>query len=423
MLDIRFIRDNADLVRASLEKRGSKLSLDELLKLDEERRRILTELDDLRRQKNEANDAITRLLKERKDPKPTIATMKDVAGRIDACEVGLRQTEESLEKLLLVIPNIVHTSVPAGDPSHNQIVRQWGQPKTFDFKPRSHTELCEYLDIVDFARGAKLSGSNFVLFKGLGAKLERALINFMLDLHTSKHGYREMWPPALGNRASMTGTGQLPKLEEDMYRLKDDDLFLIPTAEVPVTNIHRDEVLEESALPVYYTAYTPCFRREAGSYGKDTKGLVRVHQFDKVELVKFVRPQDSFDELEKLVGNAETVLQALGLPYRVVLLASGDISFAATKCYDLEAYAPGLDKWLEVSSCSNFCDFQARRANIRFRNKETKKLEYLHTLNGSGVAMARTVIAIIENHQQKDGSIVIPDALRPYMGGLERIER
>lgn len=423
MLDIRFIRDNVDLVKASLEKRGSKLNLDELLKLDEERRRILTELDELRRQKNEANDAITRLLKERKDPKPTIATMKDVAGRIDACEASLRQKEEALEQMLLVIPNVVHASIPAGDPSCNQVVRQWGQPKTFDFKPRSHMELCEYLDIVDFARGAKLSGSNFVLFKGLGAKLERALINFMLDLHTSKHGYKEMWPPALVNRASMTGTGQLPKLEEDMYRLKDDDLFLIPTAEVPVTNIHRDEILEESALPVYYTAYTPCFRREAGSYGKDTKGLVRVHQFDKVELVKFVKPQDSFDELEKLVGNAETVLQALGLPYRVLMLASGDISFAAAKCYDLEAYAPGLDKWLEVSSCSNFCDFQARRANIRFRNKETKKLEYVHTLNGSGVAMARTVVAIIENHQQKDGSILIPDVLRPYMGGLEKIER
>ncbi|MDD5019608.1 MAG: serine--tRNA ligase [Candidatus Omnitrophica bacterium] len=423
MLDIRFIRENVDLVKASLEKRGTKLNLDELLSADEERRRILTQLDDLRRQKNEANDAITKLLKEKKDPQGTIAAMKDVAGRIDACESSLRQKEEALSRMLLVIPNVVHESIPAGDASQNLVVRQWGERKVFDFQPRTHMELSEYLDMIDFARGAKLSGSNFILFKGLGARLERALINFMLDLHTSRHGYKEMWPPALVNRASMTGTGQLPKLEDDMYRLKDEDLFLIPTAEVPVTNIHRDEVLEESSLPVYYTAYTPCFRREAGSYGKDTKGLVRVHQFDKVELVKFVKPQGSFDELEKLVGNAETVLQALGLPYRVLMLASGDISFAATKCYDLEAYAPGMDKWLEVSSCSNFGDFQARRANIRFRNKETKKLEYVHTLNGSGVAMARTVIALIENHQQKDGSILIPEILRPYMGGLEKIER
>ena len=287
----------------------------------------------------------------------------------------------------------------------------------------THMEIGEAHDIIDFSRGAKIAGSNFILYKGLGARLQRALVNFMLDRHTAQHGYREMWPPALVNRASMTGTGQLPKLEEDMYRLKDEDLFLIPTAEVPVTNIHAGEILDEKELPLYYTAYTPCFRREAGSYGKDTKGLVRVHQFDKVELVKFVRPETSFDELESLLADAEDILQALNLPYRVVLLASGDISFAATKCYDLEAYAPGIDKWLEVSSCSNFTDFQARRANIRFRNSESKKTGFVHTLNGSGVALPRVVVALLENFQQKDGSVVVPEVLRPYMGGVEKIER
>ena len=423
MLDIKFIRENADLVRQSLAARAAKVDLDGLLALDEQRRKILLQLDDLRRQKNEANDEIAKLLKEKKDPKAKIASMKQVALKVDDHEAELKEKEEQLSKMVMIIPNVVDKSIPVGDPSHNKIVRKWGEIKKFSFKPRPHTELCESLDIVDFARGAKIAGSGFILYKKLWAKLERALINFMLDLHTSKHGYQEMWPPALVNRVSMTGTGQLPKLEEDMYRLKDEDLFLIPTAEVPVTNIHRDDILSDEELPLYYTAYTPCFRREAGSYGKETKGLVRVHQFDKVELVKFVKPENSFSELEKLVVNAEAVLQALGLTYRVVMLASGDVSFAAAKCYDLEAYAPGIDTWLEVSSCSNFCDFQARRSNIRYRNKETKKLEFVHTLNGSGVALARTVVAIIENYQQPDASIVIPEVLRPYMGGLEKIER
>ncbi len=420
---MRFIRENVDVIKRSLAARNAKVSLDELLALDEARRKLLLEADDLRRQKNEANDAIAKLLKEKKDPKETIASMKSVAARIDEVEETLRASEEQMKNILLSIPNVVHESLPVGDPTHNKIVRQWGEPKHFSFKARPHTEICEYLDIVDFARGAKLTGSNFILYKKLGARLERALINFMLDLHTTQHGYKEMWPPALVNRASMTGTGQLPKLEEDMYRLKEEDLFLIPTAEVPVTNIHRDEILDEGDLPLYYTAYTPCFRREAGSYGKETKGLVRVHQFDKVEMVKFVKPQDSYDELEKLVGNAEAVLQALGLTYRVVLLATGDVSFAAAKCYDLEAYAPGLGTWLEVSSCSNFVDFQARRANIKYRSKATKKVEFIHTLNGSGVALARTVIAILENYQQQDGTVVIPEVLRPYMGGLDKIAR
>jgi seryl-tRNA synthetase len=324
--------------------------------------------------------------------------------------------------VLLTIPNIPHSSVPIGDPSKKKIVRSWGEAPRFNFKPLTHIELSQHLDIIDFARASKITASNFVLFKGWGARLERALINFMLDLHTKKHGFTEIFPPFLVNRASMTGTGQLPKLEEDMYRLKDDDLFLIPTAEVPLTNIFQNEIINEDDLPIYYTAYTACFRREAGSYGKDTKGLIRVHQFDKVELVKFVDPESSYEELEKLVSNAEEVLKLLGLPYRVVMLASEDLSFSASKCYDLEAYAAGIDKWLEVSSCSNFEGFQAHRANIRFRKKDTKKLDFVHTLNGSGVALARTLIAILENYQQADGTIIIPAALRPYMDGSERID-
>ncbi|MCX5714301.1 MAG: serine--tRNA ligase [Candidatus Omnitrophica bacterium] len=400
MLDIKFIRENPDVVKAGIKDRNLKLDIDQVIACDDQRRKIIIELEGLRAQKNKANDEISALLKEKKDALPKINSMKEIAVRIDELEKGLQETEQNLQKFVLIIPNIPHVSIPRGDPSKKKTVRSWGQMRQFDFKPLTHVELCQHLDIIDFARAAKITGSNFILYKGMGAKLERALINFMLDLHTQKHGYTEVFPPFLVNRASMTGTGQLPKLEEDMYKLKDDDLFLIPTAEVPVTNIFRDEVLDENALPVYYTAYTACFRREAGSYGKDTKGLTRVHQFDKVEMVKFVKPETSYEELEKLVGNAEEVLQLLGLPYRVVMLSTEDLSFSASKCYDLEAYAPGIDNWLEVSSCSNFESFQARRANIRFRRKidDKKQLtEYVHTLNGSGVALARTVIAILES--------------------------
>ena len=424
MLDIKFIRDNLDLVKKSLKDRGLKLDLDALIKLDDERRKNLMELEDLRALKNKANQEITALLKARKDSKDKIVSMKTIAERIDILEDKLKVSDTGLDTSLLNIPNITHASIPVGDASHKQIIRTWGKQPEFDFKPVTHIELSQHLDIIDFSRAAKITGSNFILYKGWGARLERALINFMLDLHTKKHGYTEVFPPFLVNRASMTGTGQLPKLEEDMYRLKDDDLFLIPTAEVPVTNIFRDEVLDEKDLPIYYTAYTACFRREAGSYGKDTKGLIRVHQFDKVEMVKFVKPEDSYDELEKLVANAEAVLQALSLPYRVILLPTQDISFAASKCYDLEAYASGIDNWLEVSSCSNFEGFQARRANIRFRRSTVdgrRSTEYVHTLNGSGIALARTVVAILENYQQKDGSVVIPEVLRPYLDGQERI--
>jgi seryl-tRNA synthetase len=421
MLDLKFIRDNPQAVEKSLQDRGLKFDLNSLIKLDEERRKLLIEVEALRQEKNQANEEITAMLKKKADAKAKISSMKTVAQKLDALEEKLKGISQELDNLLLTVPNIPHASVPVGDASKKQVVRTWGEPPKFDFKPATHMQIAERLGIIDFGRAAKITGSNWVLYKGWGARLERALIAFMLDLHTKKHGYTEIFPPFLVNRASMTGTGQLPKLEEDMYRLKDDDLFLIPTAEVPLTNIFRSETLEEEDLPVYYTAYSACFRREAGSYGKDTKGLVRVHQFDKVELVKFVQPETSYDELEKLVGNAEAVLQALGLPYRVALLPSADISFAASKCYDLEAYAAGIDAWLEVSSCSNFESFQARRANIRFRRKDNKKVDFLHTLNGSGIALARTVIAILENYQQKDGSVLIPQALRPYFDGKERI--
>ncbi|MFH0826802.1 MAG: serine--tRNA ligase [Candidatus Omnitrophota bacterium] len=421
MLDIKFIRENQELIKTALKNRNLKLELDSLVKLDDSRRKLLFELENLRGLRNIANDEISVLLKEKKDAKQKIESMKTISSKIDDLESRVKEVDKELDGFLLDIPNVPHESVPVGDASKKETVRSGGEPRRFDFPPVTHIELSQHLDIIDFARATKITGSNFVLFKGWGARLERALINFMLDLHTQKHGYTEVFPPFLVNRASMTGTGQLPKLEEDMYRLKDDDLFLIPTAEVPVTNIFRDEILEEAKLPIYYTAYTACFRREAGSYGKDTKGLIRVHEFDKVEMVKFVRPQDSYDELEKLVKDAEEVLQLLELPYRVMLLPTQDLSFAASKCYDLEAYASGIDAWLEVSSCSNFESFQARRANIRFRRKDSKKLDFVHTLNGSGIALARTVVAILENYQQKDGSVIVPAVLRPYLNEKERI--
>jgi len=421
MLDIKFIRENTELVKQSLKNRNLKLDLDALIKLDDARRQALSKLEDLRAKRNKANDEISALLKDKKDAKSKINSMKDISSQIGQLDDEVKEADNELAKILLTIPNMPHASIPVGDPTKNVIVRAWGNKREFNFKPQTHIDLAQELDIIDFNRATKITGSNFILYKGWGAKLERALINFMLDLHTNKHGYTEVFPPFLVNRASMLGTGQLPKLEEDMYKLKDDDLFLIPTAEVPVTNIFRDEILDEDKLPVYYTAYTACFRREAGTYGKDTRGLIRVHQFDKVEMVKFVKPEDSYDELEKLVKNAEEVLQLLEIPYRVLMLATQDLSFSASKCYDLEAYAPGLDKWLEVSSCSNFEGFQARRANIRFRRKESKKVDFMHTLNGSGIALARTVVAILENYQQEDGSVVIPKALRGYLDGKERI--
>jgi seryl-tRNA synthetase len=415
MLDLKFIRENSSLVKESLKNRNTDFNLDNLLDLDQKRRALIKELDDLRHNHNKENKDIPKLKREGKDIKARLKELKGLSDKIALKEQDLRESEEKLNLLLLNIPNIVHDSVPVGpDALSNKVVREWGQSKEFDFKPLTHIEIGEKLDIIDFSRATKITGSNFILFKGLGAKLIRALMNFMLDLHTEKHGYNEVWTPLLVNRESMTATAQLPKLEDDMYKLEGEDYFLIPTAEVPVTNIHRDEILNEEDLPICYTAYTPCFRKEAGSYGKDTRGLVRVHQFDKVEMVKFTTPESSWQEHEKLTKDAEEVLQLLGLRYRVVALSSGDLSFAAAKCYDLEAWAPGLERWLEVSSCSNFTDFQARRGNIRLRRKDGS-LTYVHTLNGSGLAFARVVICLLENYQQRDGLFVIPDILEAHI--------
>jgi len=421
MLDLKFIRENPDKVKSGLAAKRVTVDLDGLLQLDANRRQLVFRIDELKAKKNAANDEISKLIKAKQDPKLTIASMKTIASEIDALEPQVKQIDEDIQNIILFIPNIPHESVPRGGADANQVVNSWGEKPEFNFKPKTHVEIAESLDIIDFKRGTKLSGSNFILYKDLGARLERALYNFMLDLHTGQHGYREMSPPVVVNSASMTATGQLPKMKDDMYRLEGDDLYLIPTAEVPVTNIHRDEMLNEEDLPLYYTAYTTCFRREAGSYGKDTRGLVRIHQFDKVELVKFVKPEVSYQELESLLGNARRVFEILKIPYRVLLLASGDLSFAAAKCYDIEVYAAGLDKWLEASSCSNFEDFQARRGNISYKGKDGKKKGYVHTLNGSGVALPRTLVAILENYQTPEGHVIIPQALRPYMGGMEII--
>lgn len=423
MLDLKFIRENTQLVKDGLAAKRVKITLDELLSLDKQRRDLATKADELRSQQNKANDEISAAIRAKQDPKEKIAAMKAIATEVDRLTPSIKDLEEKMTEILMFIPNLPHHSVPVGGPELNSEVKTWGEKPRFDFTPKTHIELAEALDIIDFKRGTKLSGSNFILYKREGALLERALINFMLDLHTREHGYVEVFPPVLVNAESMTGTGQLPKMKDDMYRLEADNLYLIPTAEVPVTNIHRDEVLDEEELPIRYTAYNDCFRREAGSYGKDTRGLMRVHQFNKVELVKFVRPENSYDELELLLQNAEKIFTGLNIPYRVLKLASGDLSFAAAKCYDIEVYAAGLDKWLEASSCSNFEDFQARRANIRFKGKETKKPTFVHTLNGSGVAMPRTMIAILENYQTKEGDIIIPEVLRPYMGGMQKITR
>ncbi|MCM8811492.1 MAG: serine--tRNA ligase [Candidatus Omnitrophica bacterium] len=420
MLDLKQIRENPDRLKKALISRAATFDVDSFLKMEAETRKAQQQLEEIRHQKRVASDEIGRLKREGKPVDGQLDRLKEVSAQEDALSARVSETEDQVRRQLLLIPNIPHASVPVGPAANNQIVRSWGEPKRFAFQPRSHMELAEILRVIDFQRAAKISGSNFVLFTGPGARLQRGLINFMLDLHTARHGYTEFAPPYLVNRATMTGTGQLPKFEEDMYRVQ-DDLFLIPTAEVPVTNLHAGEILEGDSLPRYYTAYTACFRREAGSYGKETKGMTRVHQFDKVELVKFATPENSYAELESLTANAEKVLQLLELPYRVVVLASGDLGFASAKTYDLEAFSPGTGNWLEVSSCSNFEDFQARRANIRFRDPQTKKPRFVHTLNGSGVALARTIIALLENHQEQDGSVRIPKALQPYLDGLTRL--
>jgi len=419
MLDPKFIRENSEIVRTSLKKRGDDLSLvDKFLGLDEKRRQIIKEAEDLKREKNEASKKIGMLIKEKKDVTQAKADVNAISDKISDLDEELKKVETGYYDILDSIPNVPHESVPVGTTEKdNELVKEEGKIPKFSFTPRDHIELGQINKLFDFERGAKVTGSFFPLYIGAGAKLERALLNFMLDVHIKEHGYMEVFPPFLVNRKSMRGTGQLPKLEADMYRIDEEDLFLIPTAEVPITNLHADEVLDEADLPIYYTGYTACFRREAGSYGKDTKGLIRVHQFDKVEMVKFTKPENSMDELEKLLADAEDILKRLELPYRVQALCTYDLSFAAHKCYDIELWAPGTKKWLEVSSCSVFTDFQARRANIKYQPKDkSRKPQYVHTLNGSGVALARLVIALLEIHQKKDGSVAIPKALQSYFG-------
>ncbi len=421
MLDLKLIREQPDRVRQALAARKALFDLDALLEKDSACRRLMQELEKIRHGKRVASEEVGRLKRQGGSVETQLAQLKKVSEVEDGLTTQVAALEMEIQKVLYLIPNVPHSSVPVGSSQANRVERTWGEPRQFSFAPRTHLELAESLKLVDLARAAKVSGSHFIFFTGAGARLERAFINFMLDVHTKKHGYLEMSPPYLVNRATMTGTGQLPKFEEDMYRLKEEDLFLIPTAEVPITNFHAGEILEPAVLPRYYAASTACFRREAGSYGKETKGMTRVHQFDKVELVKFVLPENSYEELEKLTADAEEILQMLELPYRVVALATGDLGFSSAKTYDLEAWSPGTQSWLEVSSCSNFEDFQARRANIRYRDPATKKVRYLHTLNGSGVALARTFIALLECHQNQDGSVKIPAALRPYLDGLERL--
>ncbi len=421
MIDIRRLRENTDEVRKGLEARGAETNIvDVVLELDQERRNLLTEVETKKSDRNRISKEIGIKKKAGEDTADTQLAMRELGAKISALDEDVRAIEARLHEQILTIPNVPGPTTPVGlDESANKVVRTWGEPKDFDFEPKGHVELGEKLGILDFHRATRMTGAGFPLLVGLGSRLQRALIQFMLDMHVEEHGYTEMLPPIVVNSNSMTGTGQLPKMAEDMYHLPADGLWLIPTAEVPVTNYFREEIIEQP-LPVYLTAFTPCFRREAGAAGKDTRGMIRVHQFDKVEMVKFVEPEKSYDELEKLVANAEDVLQRLGLNYRVLELCSGDISFAAAKCYDLELWAPGQQDWLEVSSCSNFEDFQARRAGIRYRDADGK-VQFVHTLNGSGVALPRLVVAILENGQQDDGTVVLPEAIVPYMGGIDRI--
>ncbi|RLB81973.1 MAG: serine--tRNA ligase [Deltaproteobacteria bacterium] len=423
MLEIKFIRQNLKLVQDALRKRGQDDDLQVFLDCDSRRRAILLEVEELKHERNRVSGLIAQMKKEGTDPSKPIAEMREVSQKIKALDEALSKQEETLQAILMEIPNIPHSSVPIGkDSEDNVVVRKVGKPPSFSFEPLPHWTLGERLGILDFERAAKITGARFALYVGAGARLERALINFMLDIHTKEHGYLEVLPPFMTNRTSMTATGQLPKFEEDLFKLEGWDYYLVPTAEVPVTNIHQDEILEEDQLPKLYTAYTPCFRSEAGSYGKDTRGLIRQHQFNKVELVKFTTPETSYEELEKLLNDAEIILKRLELPYQIVVLCTGDLGFSAAKTYDIEVWMPGQQKYREISSCSNFQDFQARRGNIRFRRKDKKGTELVHTLNGSGLAVGRTVVAILENYQQEDGSVMIPEALRPYMDGVEKIE-
>lgn len=422
MLDLKLVRANPDAVREGMRKKRVEAPLDELLALDERRRELLVQVEQMKSRRNALSEEVGRRKKAGEGAEDLMAEARDLGQRIKELDEEVRALEERIRQILLLIPNLPDPSVPEGaDASENVEVRRWGEPPRFAFEPRPHWELGVRLGIFDFERAAKISGARFVVERGMGARLERALISFMLDLHTREHGYVEIAPPYLVNRDSMIGTGQLPKFAEDMFKCEGYEYYLIPTAEVPVTNLHRGEILEATQLPIYYASYTACFRAEAGAAGRDTRGLIRVHQFNKVELVKFVRPETSFEELEKLVRDAEEVLERLGLPYRTMLLCTGDMGFSNAKQYDIEVWMPSYGRYVEISSCSNFTDYQARRAEIRYRPEPGAKAEYVHTLNGSGLAVGRCVAAILENFQQADSSVLIPPALRPYMGGQERI--
>lgn len=422
MLDLKFIRENPEKVKQGIANKNERDRVDEILQLDKHRRELIAHSEELKAKRNQVSAEIPKLKKAGQDVTEILAEMKKVSDSITELDVKLREVENQLNEILMYIPNLPHESVPVGKSSEENVeVRRW-LPEGFSFepengiKPLDHIELGKKLNILDFERGAKVSGSGFPVYKGKGATLERALINFMLDYHLQQHGYSEIFPPFLVNRDSMRGTGQLPKMEEDMYFIEKDGLYPIPTAEVPITNLHREEVLNEKDLPVKYVGYSACFRREAGSYGKESKGFLRVHQFNKVEMVKFVKPETSYNELELLVKDAEDILQALKIPYRILMLCTGDLSFAAAKCYDIETWSPAENRWLEASSCSNFEDFQARRANIRFRNEQTKKLEFVHTLNGSGLATSRLMVSILENYQTPEGKVIVPPVLQKYTG-------
>jgi len=424
MLDLKFINDNQDRVREMMENRGLKADLvDEFVELDEKRRDILYEVEQLRHRRNVASDKIGQLKRAGEDAEDMIAEMKDVSARIKELEDELRDVEEGLTEVRLNIPNMYHQDVPVGeDEEDNELIRKWGEPPKFDFDFKAHWDLAEDLKIMDFDRGTKVAGARFTFLRGMGARLERALINFMLDYHRENHGYEEMFPPFIANDTSMQGTGQLPKFAHDMFKLEKHELYLIPTAEVPVTNFYQDEILQAEELPQYFTAYSACFRAEAGSHGRDTRGIIRQHQFNKVEMVKFVEPEASYEELEKITKDAEDILQALELPYRVVRLCSGDLTFSSAMTYDLEVWLPAYETYREISSCSNFEDYQARRAGIRYRPEPEASARYLHTLNGSGLAIGRTLAAILENYQQEDGSVLIPEVLQDYLGGQKLIE-
>jgi seryl-tRNA synthetase len=423
MLEIKFVRENLSAVQQSLGARGVAVEMAAFEQLDAKRRKVLLEIENLRHRRNVVSEQIADMKRRKEETDAFVADMRDVSGRIKELDGSLSEIESNLNAFLLEIPNIPHSSVPVGkDSSDNPVLKQVGDIPEFEFEPRPHWDIGQDLGILDFERAAKITGARFPLYIGVGSKLERALINFMLDIHTAEHKCVEILPPFIVNRQSMTHTGQLPKFEEDLFKLEGWDYYLVPTAEVPVTNIHQGEVLDEARLPIYYTACTPCFRSEAGSYGKDTRGLIRQHQFNKVELVKFALPETSYAELENLLNDAETILKRLKLPYQVVNLCTGDLGFSAAKTYDIEVWMPAQGVFREISSCSNFESFQSRRANIRFRRKGKKGTELVHTLNGSGLAVGRTVAAILENYQQTDGSVVVPDTLRPYLGGLERIK-